>query len=90
MKFDKIQFETGTGKHFTDCVNFLVGEVDGYHIYAEVEVPEGASDDYGYIAMKKAILEHLKVDFWYDGQEQYLAEDAEADAEVYLDIYEVE
>lgn len=89
---NKIQFEAGTGKHF-DGVNLLRGEADGYSIYAEIEVPEGASEDYGYITMKKAILEQLpelKADFWYDGQEQFLAEDANVDCEVYLDIYEVE
>ena len=88
MKIEKIQFEAGTGKHF-DGVNLLRGEADGYSIYAEVKVPEGASEDYGYIAMKKAILEklpELKADFWYDGQEQFLAEDADVDCEVYLDI----
>ena len=92
MKIEKIQFEAGEGKHF-DGVNLLRGEADGYSIYAEVEVPEGASEDYGYLTMKRAILEklpELKADFWYDGQEEFLAEDAEADAEVYLDIYELE
>lgn len=89
---NKIQFEAGRGQHF-DGVNLLRGEADGHNIYAEVEVPEGASEDYGYITMKKAILgqiPELKASFWYDGQEQYLAEDANADCEVYLDIYEVE
>ena len=92
MTMNKIQFEAGQGQHF-DGVNLLRGEADGYSIYAEIEVPEGASEDYGYLTMKKAILEklpELMADFWYDGQEQYLAEDAEADAEVYLDIYEAE
>lgn len=92
MKIEKIQFEAGQGQHF-DGVNLLRGEADGYSIYAEIEVPEGASEDYGYLTMKRAILEQLpelKASFWYDGQEQFLAEDAEADAEVYLDIYELE
>lgn len=87
-----IRFEAGQGQHF-DGVNLLMGEVDGYHVYAEVEVPEGASEDYGYITMKKAVLEKLpdlKAIFWYDGQEQFLAEDADADCEVYLDIYELD
>lgn len=84
----KIQFEAGTGRHF-DNVNFMIGKVVGIEIYAEVEVPEGTSEDYGYLTMKKAITEAvpgLKVDFWYDRQEQYLAKDASADCEVYLDI----
>ena len=88
----RFQFEAGTGRHF-DNVNFMIGTVDGIEIYAEVEVPEGASDDYGYLTMKNAILEavpDLKEDFPYDGQEQYLADDANVDCEVYLDIYEAE
>ena len=92
MKIEKIQFEAGQGQHF-DGVNLLRGEADGYSIYAEIEVPEGASEDYGYLTMKKAILEkipELKADFWYDGQEQCLADDANVDCEVYLDIYEAE
>lgn len=84
----RLQFEAGTGRHF-DGVNFL--QSDG--IYAEVEVPEGASEDYGYITMKQAIQKALpdaELAFWYDGQEQYLAADASADCEVYLEIEEEE
>ena len=88
----KIQFESGTGRHFANGVNFLIGETEKYHIYAEVEVPEGASDDYGYITMRQAVLKAapgLDAGFWYDGQEQNLNADANADCEVYTDIYEV-
>ena len=64
-------------------------------IMAEVEVPEGASEDYGYLTMKEAILAHKdqipadvfeRLEFQYDGQEQYLAEDASAECEVDLTI----
>lgn len=81
-----VQFEAGNG------VNYLKGESKDLSVYAECEVPEDASDDYGYITMRDAILEKLTEDekktitFWYDGQEQYLAEDAKADCDVDVDI----
>lgn len=87
MTFDKIQFEAGEGKHFDGGVNYLIGN----GVYAEVAIPEGCSEDYGYLTMKKAIQERLpdaNLAFWYDGQEQYLAEDANADCEVYVEIEE--
>ena len=85
----KVQFEAGTGRHF-DGVNLLIGE----GIYAEIEVPEGASEDYGYLTMKKALVRKLTEkgmevpELWYDGQEQYLEADADVDAEVYIEIEE--
>ena len=62
-------------------------------IRAIVRVPEGASDDYGYITMKRAILDAYHGNpadlvFWYDGQEQYLDPDAAAPCDVQLDIEE--
>jgi len=81
----KIQFEA------TSEGNALIA-TDGT-IKAVCPVPDGASDDYGYLTMKKAILEKLEsmgssedISFWYDGQEQYLAEDASADCEVFVDV----
>lgn len=51
-------------------------------ITATVPVPDGASDDYGYLAMKNAILAAYHgtepLEFWYDGQEDSLAPDAAA------------
>ncbi len=88
----KVQFEAGTGRFFEGGVNFLLGESEDLTVYAEVEVPEGASEDYGYLTMKKEILSELseeekaKVQFQYDGQEQYLADDASADCSVYYTI----
>ena len=81
----RLQFEA------TPDGNALSGENDNLFIRCTVEVPEGASDDYGYLTMKEAILckltdaEKEAVSFWYDGQEQYLAADASADADV--DLY---
>lgn len=49
-------------------------------IRATVQVPDGASEDYGYLAMKNAILAAYHgtepLEFWYDGQEEHLAIDA--------------
>lgn len=87
----KVQFEAGNGTHFTGSVNYLISE--DRRLYAECPVPEGASDDYGYLTMKAALIDAVKAAggdpaelvFWYDGQEQYLAADAAADCEVYAD-----
>lgn len=49
-------------------------------IRATVPVPDGSSDDYGYLAMKHAILAAYHgtepLEFWYDGQEDALNPDA--------------
>lgn len=82
----KIQFEA------TPEGNALL-TVDGA-IRAICPVPDGASDDYGYLTMKRKILIALDamgfsadaLEFWYDGQEQHLAPDAAAPCDVSLDI----
>ena len=75
--------------------NILWGQADdGFKITASVTVPEGASEDYGYLTMKSAIMMELDmreidteyIDFQYDGQEDSLADDADAEADVLLDI----
>ncbi len=86
----RIQFEAGISRHSNDGVNFLMGEIDGFVLYAECIVPEGASDDYGYLDLKDDILRQAieegidtrQLDFWYDGQESTLADDARANCEV--------
>ncbi len=83
----KITFEAGQGRHFEGGVNYLISE-DG-SIYAECLVPEGASEDFGYLTMKNAILEQAGADgltFWYDGQEHLLEADANAPCDVYTEI----
>ena len=84
----KISFEAGEGRNFQGAVNYMKSK-DGT-VYAEVAVPDGASDDYGYLTMKQAILKQYTgkdtLSFWYDGQEQNLEPDASADAKVYLEI----
>ena len=87
----RIQFEAGNGIHFPGSVNYLIS--DDKSLYAECPVPEGASDDYGYLTMKAALIDAVKaaggdpdgLEFWYDGQENLLAPDAAADCEVYTD-----
>lgn len=83
----KIQFESGESRHGDYGVNFLIG--NGGELYAECRVPEGASDDYGYLALKADIIHQADqlgisepLEFWYDGQEMHLAPDAAAEAEV--------
>lgn len=77
----RIQFET------TPDGNVLFS-LDGT-IRATVRVPEGASEDYGYLAMRQAILAAWngteELSFWYDGQEELLASDA-GDGEPEIDI----
>lgn len=83
----KVTFEAGTGLHYEDCVNFML--TADRKVYAEVEVPEGASEDYGYMELKKAITENYTgsepLEFWYDGQENQLSADAYVACDVYLD-----
>lgn len=79
-----VQFCAGEGRKF-DGVNYLLSK-DG-KLYAEVKVPEGASDDYGYLTMVRALKDHsVGYRFWYDGQEDNLADDADADCEVYVEV----
>jgi hypothetical protein len=85
-------FEAGQGNHFGGGVNFMLYQDDSCKLYAEVAVPEEASEDYGYLAMKKALLPlALKhgIGFAYDGQDDALAEDAN-DGDVYMDTWEEE
>lgn len=81
-------FEAGSGRHFQGGVNYLISE--DRRIYAECAVPDGASEDYGYLTMKQAILAAgvSGLVFPYDGQESWLDADAAADCEVYTDIEE--
>lgn len=81
-----VSFEAGEGRHFTGGVNYMRSQ-DG-RIYAEIAVPDGASEDYGYLTMKNAITAayHDPLIFWYDGQEENLAADADVKAPVYVDI----
>ena len=86
-----VSFEAGTGVHFNGGVNFMHSE-DGW-LYAETPVPDGASEDYGYIALRDAILKlaavhgvkQEEIEFPYDNQEEYLEQDANAECDVYAE-----
>lgn len=87
----KIQFEAGTSRHGDYGVNYLISSpIENSILYAETAVPEGASDDYGYFALKAEIIRQAaaegipadQLSFWYDGQDGSLAADAHADCEV--------
>ena len=90
----KIQFEAGSGTHFEGDVNYLISVDSDIRLYAECPVPDGASDDYGYLTMKAVLVDAYKaaggdpslLEFWYDGQEQFLEDDASADCKVYIEI----
>ncbi len=81
-----VQFLAGEGRKY-HSVNYLISD-DG-KLYAEVEVPEGASEDYGYLTMVRALKDKsVGYRFWYDGQESCLEDDAAADCEVYVEVDE--
>ena len=92
-----IQFFGGEGRCYKS-VNYLIGEdrEKGISIYAEVEIPEDISDDYdltidyGYLTMKKAIIQCLPAEVmeqieWFYDNDKYLPEDASADCDVFVD-----
>lgn len=87
----RIQFEMGPGHHYDD-VNYMMDEAG--ELYAECAVPSNnVFEDYGYNSLKKAIIELAEehgisadeLEFQYDGQEQFLSEDADAYCAVYSD-----
>lgn len=88
-----IQFEAGNGRHFRGNVNFLISKNNS--LYAECPVPDGASDDYGYVTMLTALVEAYKnvggdpdnIEPWYTTRdERNLNADAWADCEVYTEV----
>lgn len=65
-----------------NCLHTLDGSIN--YIW---RVPDGASEDFGYLTAKQQILYALllygspaiySLSFWYDGQEEHLAPDAAA------------
>ena len=89
----KIEFFGGEGRQYAD-VNYLISSdhVDGEpSIYAEVSIPYGASDEYGYLTMKQAIISKISketaqsLEWFYDDSED-LPDDADAACDVFVDI----
>ena len=82
----RIQFEAGTSREGDYGVNYLISvPSSGEDLYAEIRVPDGASDDYGYLVLKQEIIRQAaeagipadRLAFQYDGQEDKLAPDAD-------------
>ena len=73
---------TAESKTANVTVNAMTS-TDG-NLYAECVWPDGTEEDYGYMALKAAIIDLATAHgidastlvFWYDGQEQYLSADA--------------
>ena len=85
-----IQFEGGDGVNV--MLSLDAGNPRPWErtFYAECDLPEDASEDYGYFALKAEILRQAaaqgvpaeRLAFTYDGQEEMLAADAAADVVV--------
>lgn len=89
-----VSFEAGEGRDVHGGVNFMLcraseiekvtGDLPELNLYAEVKVPEGAAEDYGYLVLKRDILRQASVQgidssvlrFLYDGKEAYLSDEA--------------
>lgn len=79
----RINFEAGTSRYDPHAVNFMMPApgANSPDLYAEIPIPEGAEDDYGYLTLKQEIIRQASAQnipaealiFWYDGQEQYLS-----------------
>ena len=79
----RINFEAGTSRNGSHAVNFMMPApgANSPDLYAEIPVPDGAEDDYGYLTLKQDILRQAvaqnipaeALSFWYDGQENLLS-----------------
>ena len=82
-----VSFLAGEGNHFSGGVNYMT--TPDRSVYAECPVPACPEEDYGYFALKKAILsvhpDPASLRFLYDGQEEYLSADAFVDCDVYIE-----
>lgn len=84
----RINFEAGTSRSGSHAVNFMMPApgANSPDLYAEIPVPEGAEEDYGYLTLKQEILRQASaqnipaeaLSFWYDGQEDLLSPAARA------------
>lgn len=84
----RINFEAGTSRNGSHAVNFMTPApgANSPDLYAEIPVPDGAEEEYGYLALKQEILHQASAQnipaealrFWYDGQENLLSPAARA------------
>ena len=70
-----VEFSGGPGRNVNAAVNYMLAEVDGIELYAEMEIPEDADmDEYGYNELKDEIIAQAKengidvslLKFWWD------------------------
>ena len=70
-----VEFNGGQGRKTDTAVNYMLAEVDGIELYAEMEIPEDANpDEYGYHELKDEIIAQAKendidtslLKFWWD------------------------
>ena len=70
-----VEFNGGQGRKTDAAVNYMLAEIDGVELYAEMEIPEDAnSDEYGYDELKDEIIAQAKendideslLKFWWD------------------------
>ena len=70
-----VEFNRGQGRKTDAAVNYMLAEIDGVELYAEMEIPEDANpDEYGYDELKDEIIAQAKendideslLKFWWD------------------------
>lgn len=56
-----VEFNGGQGRKTDAAVNYMLAEIDGVELYAEMEIPENANpDEYGYDELKDEIIKQAK------------------------------
>lgn len=70
-----VEFNGGQGRKTDAAVNYMLAEIDGVELYAEMEIPEDANpDEYEYDELKDEIIAQVKendideslLKFWWD------------------------
>lgn len=70
-----VEFNGGQGRKTDTAVNYMLAEIDGVELYAEMEIPKDANpDEYGYDELKDEIIAQAKendidtslLKFWWD------------------------
>lgn len=84
----RINFEAGTSRNGSHAVNFMMPApgANSPDLYAEIPVPDGAEEEYGYFyleqeILRQAVAQNIPVGalrFWYDNQEDLLSPAARA------------
>ncbi len=70
-----VEFNGGQGRKTDKAVNYMLAEINGVELYAEIEIPDDADpDEYGYDELKDEIIAQAKendidvslLKFWWD------------------------